>query len=46
MDLETASKLIIYGFATEIIDTVRVPALKDYLEKTVLEALPAHRFEF
>ncbi|MQG67773.1 MAG: Fe-S cluster assembly protein SufD [SAR202 cluster bacterium] len=46
VDLETASKLIIFGFATEIIDTVRVPGLKDFLEKTVLESLPAHRFEF
>ncbi len=46
VDLETASRLIIFGFATEIIDTVRVPALKDYLERTVLESLPAHRFEF
>ena len=46
VDLETASKLIIYGFATEIIDTVTVPGLKNYLERTILESLPAHSFEF
>ena len=46
VDLEVASRLLIYGFASEIIDTVRVPELKSYLERLFLDAVPAHRFEF
>ena len=46
VDLEAASRLLIFGFATEIIDTVRVPELINYLEKLFLDAVPAHRFEF
>jgi len=46
VDLEAASRLLIYGFATEVIDTVRVPELKDYLGKLFLDAVPVHRFEF
>ena len=46
MDLETASKLLIYGFAGEIIDAVEIDGLKDFLEEMFLTALPSHRFEF
>ena len=46
MDLETASKLLIYGFAGEIIDAVEIDILKDFLEDMFLTALPSHEFEF
>ncbi len=46
MDLETASKLLIYGFAGEIIDAVEIDGLKDFLEEMFLTALPSHKFEF
>ncbi len=46
LDLETASGLLIYGFASEVIDTVRVPELRRYLEETFLTSLPTHKFEF
>ena len=46
MDLETASKLLIYGFAVEIIDAVEIDILKDFLEDMFLTALPSHEFEF
>ena len=46
MDLETASKLLIYGFAGEIIDAVEIDGLKDFLEDMFLTALPSHKFEF
>jgi len=46
MDLETASKLLIYGFAGEIIDAVEIDGLKDFLQDMFLTALPSHKFEF
>ncbi len=46
VDLDEASRLLIYGFASEVIDTVRVPELGSYLEELFLDAVPAHRFEF
>ena len=46
IDLETASKLLIYGFAGEVIDKVEVPELRDYLEEAFLTSLPSYRFEF
>ena len=46
IDLATASRLLIYGFASEIIDTVGVDDLRSYLERSFLESLPAYRFEF
>jgi Fe-S cluster assembly protein SufD len=46
IDLETASRLLIYGFASEIIDTVEEERLHDYLEKLFLESLPSYKFEF
>ena len=46
VDVETASRLLIYGFASETIDAVLEPDLKAYLESTFLETLPSYRFEF
>ena len=46
VDLETASRLLIFGFASEIIDTVAVPELHEYLERSFLEAIPRYEFEF
>ena len=46
VDIETASKLLIYGFAGEIIDKVEIVPLKEYLEQIFLNSLPSYRFEF
>ena len=46
LDLETASRFLIYGFASEIIDTVRDDHLRSYLEELFLNSLPSYRFEF
>ena len=46
VDLETASRLIIYGFAGEVIDKVEIEELRAYLEEAFLTSLPSHRFEF
>ena len=46
IDLETASRLLIYGFASEIIDTVEDDFLRDYLERLFLDSLPSYKFEF
>ena len=46
IDLETASRLLIFGFASEIIDTVAIPELHDYLEESFLDAIPRYEFSF
>ena len=46
VDLATASRLLIFGFATEIIDTVELPELRDYLERSFLDAIPPYEFTF
>ena len=46
IDLETASRLLIYGFASEIIDTVEDDDLRRYLERLFLDSLPSYKFEF
>ena len=46
VDLETASRLLIFGFASEIIDTVALPELRDYLERSFLDAIPKYEFTF
>ena len=46
IDLETASRLLIYGFASEIIDTVEDDGLRSYLERLFLDSLPSYKFEF
>ena len=46
VDLETASRLLIFGFASEIIDTVALPELHEYLERSFLDAIPKYEFSF
>lgn len=46
LDLETASRLLIYGFADEIIESVEEDSLRRYLERLFLESLPSYKFEF
>ena len=46
VDLETASRMLIFGFASEVIDTVRIPKLHDYLDRSFLEAIPRYEFTF
>ena len=46
LDIETASRLLIYGFAEEIINKVNISGLEKYLEEEFLSSLPDHRFEF
>ena len=46
VDLETASRLLIFGFASEIIDTVELPELHEYLERSILDAIPRYEFTF
>ncbi len=44
LDIETASRLLIHGFASEIIETVQLEPSRAYLERTFLEALPEFQF--
>ena len=46
VDLETASRLLIRGFAGEMVETVELEPFKSYLEKRFLESLPSYKFEF
>lgn len=46
VDLETASRMLIFGFASEIIDAVEIPELRDRLERAFLDAVPRYEFEF
>ena len=46
IDLAEASRLIIFGFASEIIDRVAIPSLHDYLERSFLNAIPQYEFSF
>ena len=45
-ELEEASRLLIYGFAAEIVETVRLKSLSDHLERIFLDSLPRYSFEF
>ena len=46
LDLETASKMLISGFAMEIIDKVTINELNNYLIKTYINTLPSYKFDF
>ena len=46
IDLEEASRLLIYGFASEIIESVEEENLRAYLEGLFRESLPTYKFEF
>ena len=41
LDPETASRMLIHAFASEVIDTVRVEPLRDYLNELFSEAIPS-----
>lgn len=44
LDLETASALLIKGFAAEVLDAVQIPHLRVQLERLVARALPGVRY--
>ena len=46
IDLETASKLLIYGFADEIISQIEQIEFRDFIADKFLESLPDYKFEF
>ena len=46
VDLETASRLLIFGFASEVIDSVELSELHEYLERSFLDAIPRYEFKF
>jgi Fe-S cluster assembly protein SufD len=41
LDMETASRILIHAFASEVIDTVQLPSLREYLDRLYTEAIPA-----
>ena len=45
IDIELASKLLLYGFAGEVIDSIQLEELRDKLASYFLEALPDYKFE-
>ena len=46
IDIEAASKMILYSFAGEIIETIEIEELRDKIETRFLNALPDYKFEF
>ena len=46
LDLETASRLLIYGFAAEVLERVSVEEYRTHLEELFLSSLPTYKFEF
>ena len=46
LDLETASKMLISGFAMQIIDKININELNNYLIKTYINTLPSYKFDF
>ncbi|MDA0734255.1 MAG: Fe-S cluster assembly protein SufD [Chloroflexi bacterium] len=40
LDVETASQILIHAFASEIIDTVELTPLREYLDRLFMEAIP------
>jgi Fe-S cluster assembly protein SufD len=40
LDVETASRMLIHAFASEVIDTVRLIPLREYLNRLFMEAIP------
>ncbi|MBT4513760.1 MAG: SufD family Fe-S cluster assembly protein, partial [Chloroflexi bacterium] len=41
IDEETAQAMLVRGFASEIADTIRVDALREYVENVIEETIPA-----
>ena len=46
LDRETASRILIHAFASQIIDTVELEPLRDYLDDLFLAAIPTASLEF
>ena len=46
LDQEMASRMLVHAFAREIIDTVDIEPLRDYLDDLFLGATPTARVEF
>ena len=46
IDLETASQLLIFGFAREVLDRVQLEDLRISLEELFLNSLPKYKFQF
>lgn len=40
LDVDTASQILIHAFASEIIDTVELTPLREYLDRLFMEAIP------
>ena len=40
LDPETASRMLIHAFASEIIETVQLEPLKEYLDRRLAETFP------
>lgn len=45
IDIEAASKMLLYSFAGEIIETIEIEELKDKIETLFLNSLPDYKFE-
>jgi len=46
LDRETASRILIHAFASQIIDTVELEPLRDYLDDLFLAEIPTASLEF
>jgi Fe-S cluster assembly protein SufD len=46
LDRESASRILIHAFASQIIDTVELEPLRDYLDDLFLAAIPTASLEF
>ena len=46
LDKETAGQILIHAFANEIIETVQVEPLRDYLDQLFLDAIPTKGLQF
>lgn len=46
LDLATANRFLVHAFAGEIIDTVNIEPLRNYLDQAFVEALPVPALEF
>jgi len=46
LDRETASRILIHAFASQVIDTVGLAPLRDYLDALFLAEMPTASLEF
>ena len=46
LDRETASRILIHAFASQVIDTVELASLRDYLDALFLAEMPTASLEF